>query len=60
MRNFNMVMASAGDKVFAEVDQLVPAGHIQPDNVHTPGIFVDHVIEVARLPKLLELPKEGS
>ena len=60
MRNFNMVMASAGDVVIAEVDQLVPAGGIKPDDVHTPGIFVDQVIEIARLPKLLELPKEGS
>lgn len=60
MRNFNMVMASAGDVVIAEVDQLVPAGGIKPDDVHTPGIFVDQVIEIARLAKLLELPKEGS
>lgn len=60
MRNFNMVMASAGDSVVAEVDQIVPAGSIEPDHVHTPGIFVDHLVEVERLPKLLEIPKEGA
>ena len=58
MRNFNMVMASAGGTVLAEVDQMVEAGEILPEQVHTPGIFVDHLVQVERHPKLLELPKE--
>jgi 3-oxoadipate CoA-transferase alpha subunit len=60
MRNFNMVMATAGKTVIAEVDRMVPAGDIAPDDVHTPGIFVDSLVEVNRLPQLLALPKDGA
>jgi 3-oxoadipate CoA-transferase alpha subunit len=60
MRNFNVVMATAAKAVVAEVDRLVPAGEIPPEQVHTPGIFVDHLVQVDRHPKLLELPKEGA
>jgi 3-oxoadipate CoA-transferase alpha subunit len=60
MRNFNMVMATAGRNVAAEVDRLVPAGELPAEHIHTPGIFVDHLVEVARHPKLLELPREEN
>ena len=60
MRNFNMVMATAGKMVMAEVDRLVPAGEIAPEQVHTPGIFVDHLVQADRHPKLTELPKQGA
>ena len=60
MRNFNMVMATAGNRVIAEVDRLVEAGGIPPEQVHTPGIFVDSVVQAERHPRLLELPKEGA
>ena len=60
MRNFNMVMATAGRRVIAEVDKLVEAGGIPPERVHTPGIFVDAVVQAERHPRLLELPKEGA
>lgn len=60
MRNFNMVMATAGRRVIAEVDKLVEAGGIPPEQVHTPGIFVDAVVQAERHPRLLELPKEGA
>ena len=51
----------AGAKtVIAEVEQIVPAGGIPPEQVHTPGLFVDRVVQVARHPRLLELPKEGG
>jgi len=60
MRNFNMVMATAGKHVVAEVDRMVEAGDIPPEQVHTPGIFVDRVVEVPRHPKLLEVPREGA
>lgn len=42
-RNFNVVMATATDKVIAQARKLVDKLH--PDNVHTPHIFVDHIIE---------------
>jgi 3-oxoadipate CoA-transferase alpha subunit len=60
MRNFNMIMATAAKVVVAEVDELVPAGGIDPDDVHTPGIFVDHVVQVARHPRLLAIEARGE
>jgi 3-oxoacid CoA-transferase subunit A len=44
-RNFNPMMASAGKITVAEVEQLVPVGTLDPDMIHTPGIFVQRVIE---------------
>ncbi|TAL01585.1 MAG: CoA transferase subunit A [Rhodospirillaceae bacterium] len=43
-RNFNPVMATAGKVTIVEVEQLVEAGQLEPDNVHTPGIYVDRII----------------
>jgi 3-oxoacid CoA-transferase subunit A len=61
MRNFNMVMATAGKVVIAEVDEIVPAGTLSPESIHTPGIFVDHLVQVARHPRLVEKKsEEGS
>ncbi len=62
MRNFNPVMATAGKVVIAEVDQLVPVGALSPEEIHTPGIFVDLLVEVERDPRLFELepPKRRS
>ncbi len=61
MRNFNMVMATAGKFVVAEVDEIVPAGTLSPESIHTPGIFVDHLVQVARHPRLVEKKsEEGS
>jgi 3-oxoadipate CoA-transferase, alpha subunit len=59
MRNFNVPMATAAKFVVAEVDELVPVGAIDPEDVHTPGIFVKHVVEVARHPKYLEVTAVG-
>jgi len=42
-RNFNPVMATAADHVIAEVEEIVEVGEIRPDQVHTPGIFVDAI-----------------
>jgi 3-oxoadipate CoA-transferase alpha subunit len=50
MRNFNPVMASAAKVVIAEVDEIVPRGALAPDGIHTPGIFVDRVVQVERHP----------
>jgi 3-oxoacid CoA-transferase subunit A len=43
-RNFNPMMATAGRKTVAEVEILVQPGEIDPDHVHTPGIYVDRII----------------
>jgi len=44
-RNFNPMMAMAGKVTVAEVEQLVNVGMIDPDHVHTPGIFVQRLVE---------------
>jgi 3-oxoacid CoA-transferase A subunit len=44
-RNFNPVMATAGAKTIAEVEQIVELGQLDPDTVHTPGIYVDRILE---------------
>ncbi len=43
-RNFNPMVATAGRVTIAEVEELVPVGDIDPDGVHTPGIFVQRVV----------------
>jgi 3-oxoacid CoA-transferase subunit A len=43
-RNFNPMMASAARITIAEVEQLVEVGELDPDQIHTPGIFVDRVV----------------
>lgn len=44
-RNFNPMMATAADHVIAEVEQLVELGELEPDSIHTPGIFVDAIFQ---------------
>ncbi|MEO1657137.1 MAG: CoA transferase subunit A [Pseudomonadota bacterium] len=44
-RNFNPMMATAGKVCVAEVEELVEVGSIDADHIHTPGIFVDRIIE---------------
>lgn len=44
-RNFNPMMAMAGKITIAEVDEIVPAGELDPDQIHTPGIFVDRIVK---------------
>jgi 3-oxoacid CoA-transferase subunit A len=46
-RNFNPAVGMAGRITIAEVDELVPAGAIDPDNVHLPGIFVDRIVQLS-------------
>jgi 3-oxoacid CoA-transferase subunit A len=53
-RNFNPVMATAADVTIAEVEHLVEPGAIDPDGVHTPGIFVRHVLQGAHYEKRIE------
>ncbi len=45
MQNFNIPMCTAATVTIAEVDEVVPVGSIQPESVHTPGIFVHRIVE---------------
>jgi 3-oxoacid CoA-transferase subunit A len=53
-RNFNPMMASAGRVTVAEVEHLVEAGSLDPDTIHTPGIFVQRIIQGASYLKSIE------
>src|ERR671931_603388 len=53
-RNFNPVMATAATVTFAEVEQLVEPGGIDPDHVVTPGIFVKHILRGEKYEKRIE------
>ncbi|HZZ36147.1 MAG TPA: CoA transferase subunit A [Caulobacteraceae bacterium] len=53
-RNFNPMMATAGKVTLAEVEELVPIGALDKDNIHTPGIFVDRIFEGALFEKRIE------
>jgi 3-oxoacid CoA-transferase subunit A len=53
-RNFNPMMATAARITVAEVEHLVPAGEIDPDHIHTPGIFVKRIVEVGTAQKRIE------
>lgn len=44
-RNFNPMMATAGKVCIAEVEEIVPVGSLDPDNIHTPGIYVDRIVQ---------------
>jgi 3-oxoacid CoA-transferase subunit A len=54
-RNFNPMMATAGKITIAEVEHLVEPGEIEPDHIHTPGIFVQRIVHVpVTTPKRIE------
>jgi 3-oxoacid CoA-transferase subunit A len=53
-RNFNPNMATAGRVTIAEVEEIVPAGALDPDMIHTPGIYVDRLIRGERYEKRIE------
>jgi 3-oxoacid CoA-transferase subunit A len=53
-RNFNPMMATAAKVTVAEVEALVPVGELDPDHIHTPGIFVDHILKGAVYEKRIE------
>jgi 3-oxoacid CoA-transferase subunit A len=48
-RNFNHVMATAAKVTIAEIEELVDVGQLDPDQVHTPGIYVHRVVQVPRI-----------
>jgi len=53
-RNFNPMMATAAECTIAEVEHLVEPGEIPPDSVHTPGIFVRHILRGAEYERRVE------
>jgi 3-oxoacid CoA-transferase subunit A len=53
-RNFNPLMAMAGKVTIAEVEELVPAGELDPDTIHTPGIFVHRIFQGKNYEKRIE------
>jgi len=53
-RNFNPLMAMAGRITIAEVEELVPVGTLEPDLVHTPGIYVHRIFQGAQYEKRIE------
>jgi 3-oxoacid CoA-transferase subunit A len=53
-RNFNPMMATAGKVTVAEVEELVPVGALDPDHIHTPGIFVQRITGGAKYEKRIE------
>jgi len=63
-RNFNPVMATAGRVTVAEVEEIVEAGALDPDAIHTPGIYVDRVVRSTinekRIEKLTTRPRPAK
>lgn len=53
-RNFNPLMAMAGKITIAEVEELVPAGELDPNQIHTPGIFVQRIFQGSNYEKRIE------
>lgn len=53
-RNFNPMMAMAGKITIAEVEILLPAGELDPDHIHTPGIYVHHIFQGKNYEKRIE------
>ena len=53
-RNFNPMMATAGKITIAEVEQLVPLGELDPNNIHTPGIYVQRIFQGKNYEKRIE------
>ncbi|MEI4471136.1 3-oxoacid CoA-transferase subunit A [Frigidibacter sp. MR17.24] len=59
-RNFNPIMAMAATTTIVQATKLVALGAIDPERVVTPGIFVDHVVEVANAAQEEELNRAGA
>jgi 3-oxoacid CoA-transferase subunit A len=53
-RNFNPMMATAGKVTIAEVEHLVETGELDPNHIHTPGIYVDRILQGAAYEKRIE------
>jgi len=51
-RNFNPMIATCGKACVAEVEELVPIGQLDPDQIHTPGIFVDRIVQTTSVKRI--------
>ncbi|REE05033.1 3-oxoacid CoA-transferase subunit A [Citricoccus nitrophenolicus] len=58
-RNFNPLAAMSGRTTFVEVERLVDTGSLDPDDIHLPGVFVDHVVMTAA-PIPADLPRRAA
>ena len=63
-RNFNPMMATAGRTTVVEVEELVEVGALEPDHIHTPGIYVDRIVKGAvfekRIERVTTRPREAA
>jgi len=62
-RNFNPMMATAGKVTVVEVEEIVPVGSLDPDNIHTPGVYVDRLFKGSfekRIEQRTVRTKEGA
>lgn len=62
-RNFNPVMATAARFTVAEVEEIVGPGELPADQIHTPGIYVDRIVEVpatGKIERVTERPREAA
>jgi len=53
-RNFNPIMATAGETVVVEVEDIIDSGQIDPDHIITPGIFVNRIVKLETVDKRIE------
>ncbi len=53
-RNFNPMMVTAGDVTLVEVEHLVPVGTLDPDSIHTPGVYVNYIFQGSHYEKRIE------
>ncbi len=53
-RNFNPMMATAGKITVVEVEEIVPVGELDPDQIHTPGVYVQRIVKSPKLEKRIE------
>lgn len=53
-RNFNPMIATCGKVTVAEVEQLVEVGELEPDQIHTPGIYIDRIVQGSNYEKRIE------
>ena len=53
-RNFNPEVATAGRKCIVEVEEIVPEGSLDPDNIHLPAVYVDRIVQGEKYEKRIE------
>jgi 3-oxoacid CoA-transferase subunit A len=51
-RNFNPMVAACGKLTIAEVEEIVPTGSLDPDGIHTPGIFVNRIVQTVSVKRI--------